>query len=124
MELNFDDILKRVAKKIEARIRLQMPVKSGDLLSSLQVFVNNNEIYITYNDYGKFTNLGTGKYEIKESEEFEGYRKGDDGIRAQEWSAVPESTIDEILANVEKEIDKEIDKEFESGKVEVVEITL
>jgi len=111
VKININKILKRAARKIEARIRLQAPEgKTGNLKRSISVKVERGEIVLTYADYGKFTNYGTEQYRVDEVDEFEGYVKGTDGIRAQEWSAVPESTIQEIIDNIEKEIEKEMEK--------------
>jgi len=111
VKINITKILKRAARKIEARIRLQAPEgKTGKLKRSISVRVERGEIVLTYDDYGKYTNYGTEQYRVDEVDEFEGYRKGRGGIRAQEWSAVPESTIQEIIDNIEKEIEKEMEK--------------
>lgn len=92
MEFDIKPALDYAAKKIYARILLQMPESTGALKESLSVSVVGDSIEISYNEYGKYTNMGT------------------DDISPLYWSAIPETTIEEVNNNLEKEIYKGLDQ--------------
>jgi len=110
-KINLRPAMVYAAKKIRARLRFQIPRDTGALRRSLHVITNKKgEIEISYHEYGMFTNLGTGKYRISKATNFKGYKKGTGGIRAQQWSAIPERDLEDIRNNLSKEISKAIDK--------------
>ena len=109
-KINLTPVLKKAAKVIRARLLLQVPVASGSLRDSIEVYVRDNEIIVEYNEYGMYTNLGTGPYRVDEADKYEGYKEVEGGVFAQEWTALPESDIAEINLMIEKEIDKALDK--------------
>jgi hypothetical protein len=86
-------LLKAVAI-IRTRIELQVPVRTGKLKNSIKVYTQNNEVFIEYDEYGTFTNYGTGPYyngrygKPQIPGTFHGYTKGVGGIQAQNWTSI------------------------------------
>lgn len=102
-EIDLTPALLKAAAIIRTRIELQVPVKTGELRSSVKVYTQNNEVYIQYDDYGTFTNYGTGPYyngrygQAQIPGTFRGYVKGVGGIQAQNWTSI--SLDDDIQIN-------------------------
>lgn len=109
-KIDLTPVLKRAAKIIRARLLLQVPVASGRLKNSIEVYVQDNEIILEYDGYGIYTNLGTGPYRVDEADKWEGYKEVTGGVFAQEWTAIPETDIAQIDQMIEKEIEKALDK--------------
>ena len=113
--LDLSEALKMAARIIQTRLEMQVPVRTGELKKSIRVYVDGEELVITYEDYGVFTNYGTGPYyngrygEAQIPGTFEGYRKGRGGIQAQNWSSITEEEDEEIATLIENEISRQID---------------
>ena len=110
LQIDLTPALQRAAKIIRARLLLQVPVDTGELKRSINVFVRNGEILIEFNEYGIYTNLGTGPYRVDVADRFEGYKKVKGGIFAQKWTAIPETDMNQIENLIDKEIDKALSK--------------
>jgi len=93
-QIDLTSALQKAVAIIRTRIDLQVPVKTGGLKNSVKVYAQNNEVYIQYDDYGVFTNYGTGPYyngrygQAQIPGTFSGYRKGKGGIQAQNWTSI------------------------------------
>lgn len=120
-KIDLTPVLKIAAKIIRARLLLQVPVASGRLKNSIEVYVGDNEIILEYDSYGIYTNLGTGPFRVDEADKWEGYKEVTGGVFAQEWTAIPETDIALIDQMIEKEIDKALDK-VEDPKDIMIEI--
>jgi hypothetical protein len=98
-----------------------VPVASGRLKNSIEVYVQDNDLIVEYDSYGIYTNLGTGPFRVDEADKWEGDKEVTGGVFAQEWTAIPETDISEIDEMVEKEFDKALDK-VEDPKDIMIEI--
>lgn len=117
-EFNFSKVLRDVAQVIETRVLLQMPVK---LKKSLRTIVDNEQIYLVYDDYGVFTNYGTGPYyngnygQPAELDSYRGYVKGQGGIQAQNWSSIYTSDDVQIQQMLEDELTRQTEAAIEEA---------
>jgi hypothetical protein len=93
-QIDLTPALQQAVAIIRTRIDLQVPVRTGELKNSVKVYAQNNEVYIQYDDYGVFTNYGTGPYyngrygQAQIPGTFRGYQKGVGGIQAQNWTSI------------------------------------
>jgi hypothetical protein len=115
---NFTQVLERVASIIQSRVQLQIPVKTGKLRDSFRVVVEDETLFYFYEDYGVFTNYGTGPYYNgrygmpAEVGSFKGYVKGQGGIQAQNWSSLPIDTDALIQQMISEEFDRQVEQAF------------
>jgi hypothetical protein len=120
-EFDFSNVLRDVAQVIETRVLLQMPVKTGKLKRSLRAVVDNGQIYLVYDDYGVFTNYGTGPYyngnygQPAELDSYRGYVKGQGGIQAQNWSSIYSSDEAQIQQMLEDELARQTEAAIEEA---------
>lgn len=120
-QFNLTEVLLKAAQVVNTRIALQIPVKTGKLKQSFNVGVQNEQIYITYEDYGVFTNYGTGPYyqgnfgQGWDAGTFAGYKKGKGGIQAQKWSSLPIDAETEIALMIEAEIARQTEIAIEEA---------
>jgi hypothetical protein len=117
------EVLTLAAQIIRTRVELQVPVKTGKLKNSIQLVIQDDQIFINYDNYGVFTNYGTGPYyngrygmsAIPGS--FSRYQKGKGGIRAQNWSAITieeDVRIDQIInEEYNRQVDRFLDKQIQ-----------
>ena len=91
--------------------------------SGFRVGVENEQIFIYLEeDYGVYTNYGTGDYNPQgrfsggwDAGLFTGYRKGEDGIQAQKWSSLPIDAETEIALMIEAEIARQTEVAIEKA---------
>ena len=121
-QFNLTEVLLKAAQVVNTRIALQIPVKTGKLKEGFKVGVENEQIYIYLEeDYGVFTNYGTGPYyqgnfgQGWDAGEFVGYRKGEGGIQAQKWSSLPIDAETEIALMIEAEIARQTEIAIEEA---------
>jgi hypothetical protein len=92
--IDLTPVLQKAVAIIRTRIELQVPVRTGSLKNSIKVYTQNNEVYIQYDDYGTFTNYGTGPYyngrygRAQIPGTYRPYSKGVGGIQAQNWTSI------------------------------------
>ena len=121
-KLDLTEILWKAAAIIRTRIELQVPVKTGVLKNSIKVYVQNQDIYIGYEEYGTYTNYGTkqGKNGLFPQTippgRFVGYSEFKRGIKAQNWTSISIDDQVQIDRIIEDEIIKKsieaLDKEI------------
>ena len=120
-QFNLTEVLLKAAQVVNTRIALQIPVKTGKLKQSFKAGVQGEEIFVTYEDYGVFTNYGTGPYyqgnfgQGWDAGEFAGYRRGSKGIQAQKWSSLPIDAETEIALMIEAEIVRQTELAIEEA---------
>ena len=110
-ELNLSEAISMGARVMQANLRRQAPVDTGDLKRSITVrgaydgktlkFISN---YLTY---GKFTDLGTGPYKANKRGAWNprpGLGRG--GIRPRFWTTIDRAiqvNLKKTIANIVKE---------------------
>ena len=110
-ELNLSEAISMGARVMQANLRRQAPVDTGDLKRSITVrgaydgrtlkFISN---YLTY---GKFTDLGTGPYKANKRGAWNprpGLGRG--GIRPRFWTTIDraiQTNLKKTIANIVKE---------------------
>jgi hypothetical protein len=112
---NLFEIMRTVARIVGTRLALQAPVRTGKLLRSIRVEPKTNSIEIYYEDYGTYTNYGTGAYypgKFKygtnpDPGSYKSYRKGKKGIRPQYWTAMSSSDETRIETMIADEVEKQ-----------------
>jgi hypothetical protein len=120
-EFNLTEVLLKAAQVVNTRIAVQIPVKTGKLKQSFKVGVQGEQIFVTYEDYGVYTNYGTGPYyqggfgEGWDAGEFAGYKRGTQGIQAQKWSSLPIDAETEIALMIEEEIARQTEAAIEQA---------
>jgi len=123
-EFNLDltPVLKMAARIVQTAIETQVPVRTGKLKKGIRVGVENEEIVLFIEeDYGAYTNYGTGQYyggnfgEGWDAGLFVGYKKGEKGIQAQKWSSIPTTVEEEIAVMIEEEITRLTDIAIEKA---------
>jgi hypothetical protein len=118
-EFNLTDVLRKAAQVVQTRIDVQIPVKTGKLKETFYVFVEGEQIFLSYEWYGAFTNYGTGDYykgnfgEGWPAGQFVGYRKGQGGIQAQKWGSLPTDAESEIMNMIDSEITRQTEAALE-----------
>jgi hypothetical protein len=117
--IDITEALNMAARIVQTRLSMQAPVKTGKLKGSIKVYVADQELVVEYEDYGVFTNYGTGPYyngrygQAQLPGTFNGYVKGQGGIQAQNWSAITAEEAEEIDIMIEFEISRQIDLAIE-----------
>jgi hypothetical protein len=93
-KLDLSEALRKASAIIRTRIEMQVPVRTGRLRNSVKVYVQDQEVFIEYEDYGVFTNYGTGPYyngrygQAQVPGTYQRYQKGVGGIQAQNWTSI------------------------------------
>ena len=104
---DIQSILQTAATVYERRLKYQVPVKTGQLRSSIKVKAKINPDWdsvnfeIGYKRYGRFTDLGTGVYFKGEPETAKWTSrkgpKGKGGIRPRYWTYLDQSETQKIM---------------------------
>ena len=114
--IDITEALNMAARIAQTAIDIQIPVKTGKLKAGIKILVENESLILySEEDYGAYTEYGTGKYykgnygEGWDAGLFAGYSKGEGGIKAQKWSSLPIETETEIALMIEDEINRQVD---------------
>ena len=115
--MNLKPAYAKIARIIEQIMKRQVPVKSGALRSSLRVVItgSGSEINFTLQEkvYGKYTDMGTGKYRARTRGEWNPRPgKGKGGIKPRFWQSISDKDQVRIQMIIEEELFKQIDIEL------------
>jgi hypothetical protein len=116
MDIDINKALEMGARVLESRLRFQAPVDTGALKKSVKVnaslTADGFRYEVNYLKYGKFTDLGTGKYyrgeEPKARWKANPGKEGKGGIKPRYWTNLPVSWYTRINRIIEKELAKQM----------------
>lgn len=115
MEININQALEMGARVLESRLKFQAPVDTGALKRSVKVnaslTADGFRYEVNYLKYGKFLDLGTGRYfrgEEPKAKWKPNPGKGKGGIKPRYWTNLPVSWYTRINRIIEKELAKQM----------------
>jgi hypothetical protein len=118
MPLDLQPTYNKIAREIETILKLQVPVDTGDLRDSISVTVNQDGFEIDYEDYGNFTDDGTGSYYEETDNIFAqpfnpNPGKGEGGIKPRHWTNFGKAEEEKMYEEIEKSITEYLEEELD-----------
>jgi len=115
--MNLKPAYDKIARIIEQILKRQVPVRTGELKSSLRVTVVGSgleiEFVLSEKKYGIFTDMGTGRYKAKSRGKWNPRPgKGRDGIRPRFWKSISDKDQVRIQILIQEELTKQIEIEL------------
>ena len=107
------------SRMVSLQLRRQAPVRSGRLKNSVRVSTDRNRdgfiFTTTYEGYGIFTDLGTGKYGVSEAQRGDWNPtpgKGKGGIKPRFWLSLDTIFMNSISDIYEEALLKSVEEEI------------